>query len=131
MTLTNEQIELVAEAVHESLRAYKKLIEQEQGPTWLYLNEEDKTILIKIVTRLVDGKPVGTKEIHDWWVEYKEELGWQHGPVKNYFKKTHPCLVNYWSLPYKERLKDIIIRQMVTLYASVYGVVIDHPIFSK
>lgn len=43
---------------------------------------------------------------HDVWAETRIAQGWTYGPVRDDFKKTHPCLVPYEELPDSEKEYD-------------------------
>lgn len=48
------------------------------------------------------------KEQHDAWVKAKVADGWTYGLSVNKEFKTHPDIVAWEELPYKEKLKDIL-----------------------
>ena len=39
--------------------------------------------------------------------------GWVWGPVKDFDKKTHPCLIPYSKLPLEQQRKDAIFQGVV------------------
>ena len=39
--------------------------------------------------------------------------GWVWGPVKDFDKKTHPCLIPYSELPLEQQRKDAIFQGVV------------------
>ena len=45
------------------------------------------------------------RRIHEGWMKIRSTEGWTYGPEKNDTLKTHPCMVDYDSLPESE--KDI------------------------
>lgn len=46
------------------------------------------------------------RHVHDTWMEGRLADGWVYGPERNDELKTHPCLVDYDSLPESERDYD-------------------------
>ncbi|MBR5534848.1 MAG: Ryanodine receptor Ryr [Ruminiclostridium sp.] len=45
------------------------------------------------------------EDIHETWALQRQREGWTYGPKHDALKKTHPCMVDYASLP--EREKDV------------------------
>ena len=45
---------------------------------------------------------------HDSWWQAYSDLGWQYGPVRDVEKKTHPDMVPFAELGWKERIKDAV-----------------------
>lgn len=57
-----------------------------------------------------DRKP---SESHESWLAQKESEGWVYGDVKDFDKKTHPCMRPYDELPVEHRTKDYIFKGIV------------------
>lgn len=48
------------------------------------------------------------EELHDdWWEAYKK-MGWVYGPQRDTEKKTHPDMVPFAELGWRERIKDAV-----------------------
>lgn len=48
------------------------------------------------------------EELHDdWWRKY-EEMGWTYGPERDPVKKTHPDMVPFSELDWREQNKDAV-----------------------
>lgn len=48
------------------------------------------------------------EELHnDWWRKY-EEMGWRYGPIRDPVAKTHPDMVPFEELGWRERNKDAV-----------------------
>lgn len=56
---------------------------------------------------------------HDNWCKFKTAEGWVYGEVKDFDKKTHPCLVPYGELPVEQQRKDHLFASslQIALYA--------------
>lgn len=63
-----------------------------------------------------DAEP---KDIHDNWMRFKVKDGWTYGEVKDFEKKTHPCLVEYEKLAPEQRSKDYIFKAVVDSLKSL------------
>lgn len=52
---------------------------------------------------------------HDsWWNAY-HEMGWVYGPELDYAKKTHPDMVPFEKLGWRERIKDAVFVALLEL----------------
>ena len=50
---------------------------------------------------------------HDGWLREKEADDWKYGPVKDAYKKEHPCFVPYDELPKDQQVKDHLFKAIV------------------
>jgi hypothetical protein len=48
------------------------------------------------------------EELHDDWVRAYEAMGWKHGPVRDPEAKTHPDMVPFDELGFREQIKDAV-----------------------
>lgn len=48
------------------------------------------------------------EEAHDSWVTAYQLMGWTYGPVRDTEKKTHPDMVPFAELGWRERIKDAV-----------------------
>lgn len=86
----------------------------EDAPEWQV--KATYNLILEIGQCLINGKPPSSKETHEKWVEDKLRDGWKYGIEKNADMKTHPLLVPFEELPFKERLKDTMIKMVILAY---------------
>jgi RyR domain len=48
------------------------------------------------------------EELHDDWVRAYEAMGWKHGPKRDPEAKTHPDMVPFDELGFREQIKDAV-----------------------
>lgn len=48
------------------------------------------------------------EELHDDWVRAYEDMGWTYGPVRDTEAKTHPDMVPFGDLGFREQIKDAV-----------------------
>lgn len=48
------------------------------------------------------------EELHDDWVKAYEKMGWQYGPERDTEWKTHPDMVPFDELGFREQIKDAV-----------------------
>jgi hypothetical protein len=48
------------------------------------------------------------EELHDDWVRAYEAMGWKHGPKRDPEAKTHPDMVPFDELGFREQVKDAV-----------------------
>lgn len=47
-------------------------------------------------------------ELHDDWVRAYEAMGWSYGPVRDPEARTHPDMVPFDDLEFREQIKDAV-----------------------
>lgn len=104
----------IAPICHETIRQYQMLINNPNNPVsppWDECAEEMRSSLVDAVDQVIFG--VTTEQLHRMWMSRKLEDGWVFGEVKDFEKKTHPCLVPYCKLSEEEKRKDYLIISVV------------------
>lgn len=48
------------------------------------------------------------EELHDDWVIAYDAMGWQYGPIRDPVAKTHPDMVSFAALGFREQIKDAV-----------------------
>lgn len=71
--------------------------------------------------------PQQAKDNHINWMKDKVKAGWVYGEVKDFDKKTHPCMVDYDKLPKVQQMKDFVfiaevVHHYMSLQSDVFGV---------
>lgn len=103
----------IARVCHEVNKAYSESQYDYTHKHWEDAPEWQKESAIKGVEFLINNPKATPEDSHKSWVEEKEKTGWVYGPIKDSFKKTHPCLVDYHALPPEQRAKDYIFQGIV------------------
>lgn len=105
-------VQRIAKTCHEANRAYCESVGDdsqmpwEQAPAW-----QRESACKGVIFHLTgERKP---SESHESWLAQKESEGWVYGDVKDFDKKTHPCMRPYNELPVEQRTKDYIFKGIV------------------
>ncbi len=63
------------------------------------------------------------KNEHDRWCKQKNSLGWKYDPVRDDYKKKHPCLISWDDprLPESEKEKDRNTIKLIPKYLALAG----------
>jgi hypothetical protein len=99
---------VIAQAAHETNRAYCQSIGDDSQPHWEDAPDWQRESATDGVSKIVTGQVTNPRDSHRNWYAYKEFEGWKYGPVKDPEKKEHPCMVPYEELPEGQRKKDAI-----------------------
>lgn len=133
---------IIAAACHSAWYAYTVLALGEEGQPWERAPAWQKESIIsavkfwdKFALNLVgqDTSPEAhallreklPEASHENWVNYKVNLGWVHGPVKDPERKEHPCLAPYDTLPEEQRTKDQVV---VEAYLALRQYMVTEPV---
>lgn len=112
-------ITVIAQAVHESIRAYQAALGERASPPWEQAGEMQQWSRDAVEFALSHPTP-GAQ--HEEWISAKRRDGWTFGPTKDLAKKTHPSLVPFDQLPESEKAKDAMLIAVVQALARVLGV---------
>ena len=110
--------ERVARTCHEVNRAYCEghgdftQVPWDEAPRWAHESA------MQGVKFFVDNPYASASAMHDNWCAQKIEDGWKYGEEKDPIKKTHPCLVSYRDLPFRQQVKDILFMTVVRSFVS-------------
>ena len=96
--VNSKKYEQIAQLCHIVNTAYCKSIGEDNYGSWYNTPQEIRDSILKGV-ELHMRKETTPEESHKNWVDRKIKDGWVYGPVKDFKKKTHPCLVDYNDLP--------------------------------
>lgn len=114
--LTPEQLYAVAQAAHETNRAYCIAIGDMSQPAWEDAPDWQRSSAVNGVSGVLAGN--NPEQSHESWLREKRETGWVYGPVKDPAKKEHPCMVPYAELPAAQRAKDHVYVAVVRAMTS-------------
>lgn len=102
----------VARAAHEILRAYCEALGDFSHPEWgTAPSWQIDTTMASV--HLHWDRDLSPEATHDAWMAHKLAQGWVFGPVKDYEKKQHPCLVPFDQLPKEQQIKDHLIAAII------------------
>ena len=110
--------EKIAAICHEANRRYCIELGDHSVPPWDEAPEWQRNSAINGVEFHLQ-KHVTPRQSHDNWMKEKIEDGWVYGPLKDPNKKTHPCLVPYYDLPFEQRITDYIFKNIVDAFVSI------------
>lgn len=111
--------ERVARTCHEVNRAYCEghgdfsQVPWDEAPKWVH---ESAMQGVKYFHENPTARP---QDMHDSWVAQKCEDGWIYGEEKDPIKKTHPCMVSYRELPFKQKAKDTLFLTVVKSFVAL------------
>jgi len=103
----------IAKIAHEVNRAYCQAIGDfslsswDEAPRW-----QQDTVQQGVQFHMV-YPDAGPEASHENWLKQKKAEGWKYGEVKDPYKKEHPCMVPYKSLPREHKAKDYIFHAIV------------------
>ena len=104
----------IAEMCHEANRVIQRALGEQVNPPWSEADEELRQSATNGVMNALNGAT--PEESHKNWLAFKEKHGWTYGRVKDFEKKTHPCMVPYDQLPADQRLKDHMFVAIVDVF---------------
>lgn len=61
---------------------------------------------IELSPALLDDVELMARDVHEVWAQQRLRSGWGYGETLDTQRKTHPCLVEYDSLPEVEKDMD-------------------------
>jgi RyR domain len=102
----------IAQVVHAATMEMQKITSDLfPSPIWWYTDQDTQDLTIASVRMIRDGST--EEDIHKAWVVRKTELGWVYGTAKDQKKKTHPCIVEWDSLPGYQQAKTRVFAGIV------------------
>lgn len=109
--MTDEEIARVA---HQVNKAYCAAINDVLQPEWDTAYDWMKQSALHGVAFIREHPNASVAANHENWYKEKEAQGWRYGAVKDPEAKTHPCMVDFASLPREQQVKDYLFRAVVT-----------------
>lgn len=103
----------IAKVCHEVNRAYCRSIGDDSQPAWADAPQWQKDSALSGVKHTIMNPNATPADSHANWLRDKREAGWTWGPVKDPFKKEHPCFVEYDRLPHAQKVKDHLFLAVV------------------
>lgn len=110
------EAETIAQVVHETIRAYQKVLGQPVNPTWEHATWERESTTEAVRFAMADPTP---GQQHAKWMESRLADGWTLGPVKDNVAKTNPALVPFDQLPASEQAKDALVIAITSALKDV------------
>ena len=106
---TPQQVNIIARAVHEQMRAWCELNGQVGSP-WEQATSHDHDSSREAVRSYFKDGPKSGPEEHERWMAAKEADGWKFGPRKDAKAKTHPDMVPWEKLSEFNKIKDEVVQ---------------------
>lgn len=113
-TLGPIDIDQISKTCHEVNRAIQEFNNEPVGPSWVEAPADIKASARIGVFKAMEGAT--PEQLHESWIGSKVDDGWTYGLEKDYFKKTHPCIVPYEELDDAQKLKDSVFAAVVNSF---------------
>lgn len=107
-------IDQISKTCHEVNRAIQEFNHEPVGPPWDEAPADIKESARQGVFNVMAGKT--PEQLHESWMDFKIADGWTYGLVKDYSKRTHPCIVPYAELDEYQMLKDVTFAAVVNSF---------------
>ena len=115
----NRIILLIAQIAHEANKAYCESINDFSLVHWKEAPEWQKKSIVQGVEFNLENPNAPASATHDNWLKDKRNDGWKHGLVKNAELKEHPCFLPFDELPYNQKIKDVIFKEIVATFIAI------------
>jgi len=116
---TTRVILLIAQIAHEANKAYCESINDFSVLHWDEAPEWQKKSIVLGVEFNLENPNAPASATHDNWLKDKRNDGWKHGLVKNAELKEHPCFLPFDELPYNQKIKDVIFKEIVATFIAI------------
>jgi hypothetical protein len=103
----------IAELCHEVNRVYCQSIGDNSQLPWNEAPQWARDSAITGVSYHLENPDSTPEDSHNSWLKEKKKEGWCYGILKDPINKTHPCFVEYASLPIQQISKDFIFTGIV------------------
>jgi hypothetical protein len=105
-TLTERRAIFIYEAARMQADAVNATIVPEP---WHERDEKFRTQFLSVIDMMCGpDRKSSPEELHDDWTQAYEAMGWRYGPVRDVWAKTHPDMVPFDQLGYREQIKDAV-----------------------
>jgi hypothetical protein len=109
------KIEL-AKAINSLIQQIQKLNNEEHiTDDWENLSDASKNLIYENIDKVLKNPDITPEQEHKIWMDYKLRNNWTYGVKKDPLRKTHPCLVDYKDLNFYQKLKDILVIEIIKL----------------
>lgn len=114
----DEGITSIAMICHQANKTYCESIGDNTQSNWKDAPDWQKESAIRGVKLHLSGDH-GAEASHESWIKEKIDTGWKYGPVKDFEKKEHPCLLPFSELPIEQQMKDHLFRGIVNSFKNI------------
>lgn len=85
-------------------------------PPWLQRDYAFRSQFLNIIAQQMgDQRSDDPEALHNSWWEAYERMGWRHGPTLDHEAKTHPDMVPFEHLGFREQIKDEVFVRLCEL----------------
>lgn len=100
----------IARTCHEANKGLCEGLGDNSQKHWDEAEQWQRDSAIAGVEYFINNPDAPDSAQHNAWMRDKFNDGWIFGEVKDADKKTHPCLVNFESLPGGQQAKDTLFK---------------------
>ena len=108
----------IAQTVHEAMRAWAKANGQNDLPAWGRAPKWMKESTRASVQFVLDHPKAGAGAQHEQWMAQRQEQGWRFAETRDDTLKHHPMLIPFEALPDFEQKKDHLLIAIVKALTS-------------
>jgi hypothetical protein len=112
-------IELIAKTCHQANKEWCEFNGDFYQKNWGDAEEWQRQSAIKGVEFRLDNPNLGHDAQHNNWLKDKVADGWVWGEVKDPIARTHPCIIDWASLPPVQMKKDVIFCAIVDAFKLI------------
>jgi hypothetical protein len=108
--VTDSLLERRAEFVYEGARLQARAMDAPVVPEpWSEREAPFRAQFLDVIEMMCGpDRKSSPEELHDDWVRAYEDMGWRYGPVRDKEAKTHPDMVPFNELGFREQIKDAV-----------------------
>ena len=106
-------VDSIAKVSHEINKALCEAAGDFSQTSWEDAPDWQKESAVDGVIFHLENPDAGPEASHDNWSKQKYADGWKYGKQKDPTRKTHPCLREFSKLPFEQRAKDHLFKQVV------------------
>jgi len=121
VSIKSAKILFIAKVCHDANKSYCETLGDTSQPLWDFAPEWQRDSAYNGVKFRLENPGVTPEQMHHNWAKEKLADGWVYGRVKDPKAKTHPCLVDYASLPPEQQVKDALFSAIVGALSSKEG----------
>ena len=103
----------IAKVCHEANKAYCESLGDLSQKHWNDAEQWQRDSAVLGVKFRLENPEAPPSAQHDSWLAQKNAEGWSYGPIKDPWKKEHPCMVPYDQLPTEQKVKDSLFSAVV------------------
>lgn len=116
-------INSIAEVIHETNRAYCKVIGDVVQKPFSECSDDTKQSIFSGILYKIKNPKATPEDQHEQWCKTKIVQGWAYSETRNDELKLHNCMVPYKKLPEKQQVKDALFGSIVLTMAKQFDLI--------